>query len=81
MNRWNDLTEQEKQIVYDFIVQRKKLCGVACDLGLSVTHTSYRLAIIYRILGVGDQAGLALWVGRNWDLVNQTGKLKVVKTG
>lgn len=70
MNRWRQLNQREQHIVRLFIVENKKLDAIASEIGISATRITQIMVTVYRLLEVPDQVQLALWVGRNWDLVN-----------
>lgn len=81
MNRWDDLTEQEKQIVRAYVIDMKKQSTMCFEIGISKTQMVRAMQVIYRLLGLADRTELAMWVGRNWDLVNAVAKPKIVKAG
>jgi DNA-directed RNA polymerase sigma subunit (sigma70/sigma32) len=70
VNRWRQLNQREQHIVRLFIVENKKLDAIASEIGISATRITQIMVTVYRLLEVPDQVQLALWVGRNWDLVN-----------
>lgn len=78
MNRWHQLNERERHLVRLYVVEKKKLSTVAHEMGISVTRTTQFMTVIFRIMEVADKSELALWVGRNWDLVNEKPKIAKV---
>ena len=81
MSRWHDLTEREKRIVFLFTVQDYGIKELPDKIYVSKSRVKQLCAHIYGVLGVSSKFQLAVWVGRNWELVNEVGKPKIVKAG